>query len=458
MTTSQPIHTTSGARQTAVRDALEPVARAFMERDAVPGMVIGVRHREAEVVLTLGVVDSETRWPTVPGALFRCASITKVFTATTAMSLVDRGMIDLDAPVVTYLPWLVLGDAHATASLTLRQCLSHTSGLWGHIEEDHGPGPDALGAFVRTFGRLPSLAPPGRYWGYANTGFAITGAVIEAASGLSYEDAVQAAVLDPLGMRHTTFSADDLVALPHAIGNERSPGLADPRRARDHHLVRNWNPSGGIWSTASDLLRIGRLLCGAGELDGRGVLSRASLEEMRTPQATGVSWADAWGLGLDIRSIDGVTVLGHGGAFGGFKARLTFVPERDFVIAVLANATEADPAIEHTVRTALRELLGLEGVNPPAVDVSSAELDRCCGRYGSHWFEYLARLTADGGLELVIGRPGQATEPVVRRLIPLGGSRFLVDDPDDYRIVAFLGDGERPDLLSSGALHRRIDA
>jgi CubicO group peptidase (beta-lactamase class C family) len=429
-----------------------------MERDAVPGMVVGVWHREVEEILALGVVDTETRWPTAPDVLFRCASITKVFTATTVMSQVDRGRVDLDAPVITYLPWLILGDADATARLTLRHCLSHTTGLWGHIEEDHGPGLDALGVFVRTFDRLPSLAPPGRYWGYANTGFAIAGSVIEAATGLSYEEAVQTAVLDPLGIRHATFSSADLVALPHAIGHERAPGLADPRRARDHHLVRNWNPSGGIWSTASDLLRLGRLLSGDGELDGQRVLSRESAVEMRTAQATGVSWADAWGLGLDIRSIGGVDVLGHGGAFGGFKSRLTFVPERDFAIVVLANASEADPAIEHVVRTALRELLGLEGANPIEVDVASADLDRCCGRYGSHWFDYLARRTVDGAIELVIGRPDHASEPVVKRLIPIGGRRFLVDDPDDYRIVAFLGDGERPDLLSSGALHRRIDA
>jgi CubicO group peptidase (beta-lactamase class C family) len=132
--------------------------------------------------------------------LFWIGSTTKTFTGTAAMRLVEQGNLDLDARVETYLPEFATSDPSVAPQVTVRQLLNHTPGWLGEDYEDTGPGDDALARYVARMARLHQQTPPGEVFAYNNAAIVLSGHVIEAATGSTYEEAVRELVLDPLGM------------------------------------------------------------------------------------------------------------------------------------------------------------------------------------------------------------------------------------------------------------------
>ena len=191
------------------------------------------------------------------------------------MRLVERGELDLDAALRTYLPHLKLSDADVAARVTMRHLLTHTGGWLGDYFDDVGPGEDALARICSSMSELPQLTPLGDVWSYNNAGFYLAGRVIEVVTGLPYEQAVQELLLDPLGLEQTLFFAEDVMTRRFAVGHDRNNAVARPWPiGRAHH------PAGGLASTVRDLLRYARFHLG----DGEGILTRASLDQMQKIQ------------------------------------------------------------------------------------------------------------------------------------------------------------------------------
>lgn len=195
-----------------------------MARYHVPGVALGVIDGDAAHVAGFGVTSVEDGLPVDGQTPFQIASITKTVVATAVLRLVERGQLELDAPVQRYLPELRLREASSTERLTLAHLLEHTAGFQGDVRDGDfgvrcGAGDDALAQFVGMVAHLPQHALPGERWAYNNAGFCLAGRVTEVVTG--------ELVLEPLGMRRSGFSVAGALAQGVAGGHRVKDGRAE---------------------------------------------------------------------------------------------------------------------------------------------------------------------------------------------------------------------------------------
>lgn len=420
-----------------------------LRRWSVPGLAFGLLRDGAISTHAAGVASLETGFPVLNDTRFQAGSITKIVTTTLVMQLVDEGRAALDAPVVTYLPALRLGDAAATRSLTLRHLLTHTGGFFGDRFEDFGGGEDALARSVATFADLRQYTPPGTHWAYCNLGFQIAGRVAEHLLAAPFETLVRERIFRPLGMDASTFFAEEAISYPVAAGHlTDAEGISAVTHA--WAKARSRNPQGGLLATTGDLLRFARAHLGD-DTDGEiRVISAASAAAMQTPQVAAIQ-APHWGLGWWVDSVDGETVVGHGGVTNGFQAQLTLVPGRHTAFVFLTNGDQGGAAIRSLETWLFAACLGLVRADPPAVDLPEAALRRLAG----HYTGALARCAvqpAPNGLRLLVEKTSpytHQTAPQVQMLAePIGDLRFrFVDGVDQGTLFDFIdgpGGEEQP--------------
>jgi CubicO group peptidase (beta-lactamase class C family) len=322
--------------------------------------------------------------------LFQIASVTKTMTATVIMRLVERGALDLDAPVRRYIPAFRLRDAAAQERATVRHLVTHTGGWLGDCFADFGNGDDALERYVTAMAELEQITPLGEIWHYSNSSFALLGRLIEVATGKTYEEATRELLFVPLGMTRSCFSAGEAithrVAIGHVIVDDK------PTVARPWAFPRATTPVGGIVSTANDLMRYARFHLGDGTTsDGARLLSRESLDLMRTPLAdadldrkVGVSWF--------VRSVGGVRLQYHGGVAIGQQGVLMLAPDRGEAITVQTNSARGGLLHQDVTTWWLRQRLAITVPEPVYI-----ELERT--RYTEYADRYRAELS-DAELEL----------------------------------------------------------
>lgn len=392
----------------------------------VPGIAAAVFHSGELVETATGVGSIATMMPLVPDALFQVGSISKVFATTLAMTLVDEGKLDLDKPVIAYVPDLPLADLDARGTITTRHLLSHSSGLEGDRFANYGRGDDASARAIATFGKLEQWVQPGELFAYCNTGFYLVGRICELLTGQTFEQALQERVLTPWGLEHTVLFAEDAITRPHAVGQNllsREDGLAI---ARPYWNRRHATPAGGVLSTVGDLVRFVRAHMADGELDGRRVLSGESAQAMREEQiAVGpgdATFGSAYGLGWSLKTQDGVQRIGHGGATDGFRALLTAVPAQDFVIALLTNADTGSSAMQEIEAWALEHFLGIPELTPEPITLSEADLDAYTGAFNR--FNQQTALTREGDglrarITLFDEETGEPQGAQTMRLVPV---------------------------------------
>ena len=367
---------------------LVPLAGRIVEamgRLHVPGVAVGVYDAGKEYVAAFGVTSVENPLPVTPDTLFQIGSTTKTVTGTAAMRLVERGTLDLDAPVRTYLPELRLHDDYVTARVTLRHLFTHTGGWEGDFFEDTGWGDDALAKIVSNLADLPQLTPLGALYAYNNAGYYIAGRVLEVVTGKPYERVAREQVLDPLGMSNTFFFPGDVMTRRFVVGHEQREGL--PTVARPWPVARSGNPVGGISSSAHDQLTYARFHLGDGRAaNGERILSAETLRTMQQPHGPGGNDIAALGITWMLRDVAGTRVIRHGGATLGQLSAFQFVPSRDFAITVLTNADRGDTLNSEIVSYAFEHYLGLVRPEEPHLPMTEGELGTYAGRYTTaHW-------------------------------------------------------------------------
>ncbi len=435
--------------------SLTDVVKEELARWNVPGVAVGMIQGSARETHAWGVTSLETGYPLLPESVFRVASITKLFTATLAMTLVDEGKLDLDRPVAEYLPELDLADDEAQRTITVRHLLSHQSGLWGDFSEDHGLGEDALLRAVARFGTVRQVTRTGELWAYCNVGFHLTGAVIQRIAGVPYETAMRERIFAPLGLRRTGFFAHEAIVHSAAVGHEQVAPGADEHRIAGQYYPRNRNPAGGIISCVDDLLSFAALFLDGGMVAGNRVLSEAAIAQMWTPQIIAGNFADAYGIGFALADLGGVRTVGHGGSINGYQSKLTIVPDQGFAFVALSNSGRGSSAIRGIERAMLAERCGIEPAAPEIVTLDAADLGRYAGRYTQP--NTGIAVDVDGpGLVIAVTEVRPATGerlpyPTIP-LRPLGGDRFLVTDGEgaDGKIEFIPGDNGLPRFMRFG--------
>ncbi len=275
---------------------LDTLVRDGMERFHVPGIAVGIWNDGKEELGGWGVTNVDHPLDVDADTLFQIASITKTITATVIMRLVEQRKLDLNAPIRTYIPTFRVKDEGAAARATVKHLVTHTGGWLGDSFRDFGNGNDALQLYVDGMVELEQLTPIGEIWHYSNSSFTVLGRLIEIATGKTYEEATRELLFTPLGMDHSVFTAGEAIVHRTSVGHQIRDEV--PKVVTPWAFPRATTPVGGVVSTVRDLLRYARFhLADGTAADGTRLLSRATLELMRTPQAdadldrkVGIAW------------------------------------------------------------------------------------------------------------------------------------------------------------------------
>ncbi|WP_020661994.1 serine hydrolase domain-containing protein [Amycolatopsis benzoatilytica] len=349
-------------------DELRGLLGDWAREAAVPGVSVGIAYRGEETLLTAGVSSVDTQLPVDDDTLFMIGSTSKTFAATAALVLVEDGVLELDAPIAGYLPELRLSDPVARETVTLRHLLTHSSGFLGDIEVDTGWGDDALARAVRKFDELPQIFPVGEVFSYCNAGFLLAGRLVEAVSGLPYEEFVRTRLLAPLEMTDSFFQPWEVLTRRHAVGHamrEDGPAVA--------HLVglsRSDAPAGGLWSTARDQLKWARF-----QLSGGKVLSDETRKLMQAAQRPAALAIEEVGLSWLRQRHGGTQLVRHGGNVSNLQlSEFQLAPSEDLAVTVLTNSVGGSALGPRIVDWCLEHLAGLPSLeSAPAVAVEPGE-------------------------------------------------------------------------------------
>jgi len=305
----------------------------------------------------LGTADLARGTTASPETPFLWFSVTKLFTATAVMQLVERGRVDLDVSARRWVPSFVVEGGEPT----VRQLLGHTAGLanpipitWIHLAAEPGPELDALvGRLLARHRRL--RFEPGARYAYSNLGYLVLGQLVERVSGERYGQVVKRHVLDALGCAASGF---DPPRAPAATGYTRTfslmravgramldrrffAGTRDGFEAFRPFLV-DGAPYGGLVGTVPDVARFLGAHLGGGCFEGRRILSEASAAAMREPQRDLRGRPLPVGLGWHLGELGGEPFAYHLGGGAGFRSELRMYPRLGCGVAVVANETGFD--------------------------------------------------------------------------------------------------------------------
>ena len=253
----------------------------LVDKYKVPGAALGILRDGAITDMAAGVLSVVTGYRSTPDAIFQIGSISKVWTATLIMQLVDEGKLDLDAPVRDVLPDFAVADEEVSAIVTTRHLLTHTSGIDGDVFDDTGRGDDCITRYVGLLAKVGQNHPLGVTFSYCNSGYVTLGAIIEKLTGTTWDKALAERICKPLGLTATVTLPEEVLLHPNAVGHIGGGDEGPVRQAPIGGLPRSVGPAGLINARAHDVLCFARMhLAGGLTPDGRRVLSAESAEAM----------------------------------------------------------------------------------------------------------------------------------------------------------------------------------
>jgi CubicO group peptidase (beta-lactamase class C family) len=348
---------------------VDATVQSLMSLYDVPGVAVGLI-KDGKIIYTkgYGVRNVQTGQPVTENTIFAIGSVSKSFTALDVAEQVDAGKLNLDAPVITYIPDFKLSDPQATRQLTLRHLLSHTSGVPPFDDWYAAPAKDRK-QVVDDMASVKLTAPPGKVWQYTNQNFVVAGYALEQVMGQSWEDYTRQHVFEPLGLTSASFDVATMqkapdYASPHALdvlnGMQPIPFFTN---------LAPIGPAGSINANVLDMAKYAAFQLGDGTVGGgesTRLVSQQMLDTMHTQQisiggATGTAGqpsaqasgqqtqtttvADApvptnlgYGLAWITEDYHGYKVVGHNGAIDGFTSYVTLVPSAKDGVVLLTNA------------------------------------------------------------------------------------------------------------------------
>lgn len=362
--------------------SLEAAVQGEASRWNVPGMSVAVLHDGVIDTVAVGIASIQIKQPVTPTTIFQIGSISKVFTTTLAMQFVEEGLLDLDEPIIAYIPDLPLADPDVRAAVTLRHIFSHSGGFEGDTFDDYGRGDDATAKAIAVFDKLKQWFAPGELFSYNNNGFVLVALVLETVTSKTFETLMQERVFTPLKLENTVYFAENAITYPHAVGHFLRKREDGPAIARPYSFPRQINAPGGIIATASDLIRFAQMHINGGELDGTRVISEKTATLMQTPFINAWDQHCSFGQGWYITEYPDLKIVQHGGSTMGFRAMLRISPERGFAIALLTNGDSGASAYDSVYEWAVQHYLDFTMPKPSPAAISKKALDSLTGLYG----------------------------------------------------------------------------
>ena len=308
-------------------EAIDRAVRQEVERQAIPGLSLLVMKGGKTVLRTAyGKANIELDVPAVPENVYNAGSITKTFTALTAMSLVEEGKLSLDDTVSKH----VSRAPEGWSAITVRNLLSHTSGIAEYALVE---GLGLIDEYTREtwwekIGPMPLDFVTGKRFAYSNSNYTVLSEIIEKVSGKPYYEAVRERVIEKAGLKSTKFRQTNEIIAMTATGYMK---VGDGMIVSPSEASSSAFGAGGLVTTVDDLAAF-LVAVHAGK-----VVSKETLRAMQTPNRTSDGRKTSYGLGWFVRDVSGSPMVSHGGNTAGYSASMAYFPSQDLTVTLMGN-------------------------------------------------------------------------------------------------------------------------
>jgi serine beta-lactamase-like protein LACTB len=358
-------------RYAAAVAALERFIEHEVARKELPALSIALVDDQTIVwARGFGLADPDRKLPATAETVYRVGSVSKLFTDIAIMQLVERAVLDLDAPVSRYLPDFKPTNASGKA-ITLRHLMAHRSGLVREPPVGHyfDPSNPSLAQTVGSLNATELVYPPETKIKYSNAAIATVGYVLEYTQKEPFAEYLQHAVLDPLGLKKSGFEPSP----------ELTRELAKAYMWTYHGRVfeaptfsLGMAPAGSMYATVNDLGRFLTVLFAGGQGPGGQVLKRTTIEQMWTPQFAKAGEKTGFGIGFMLSERAGCRSIGHSGAIYGFATELAALPDEKLGVAVVASKDCANAVTRHIADISLDQMLAVRKDRRDCTDCAGA--------------------------------------------------------------------------------------
>ena len=356
-------YSSSSDKSLKALEGIEDVINQALKDHNLPGAGVAVVHKGQVVYAKgFGYRDLEARKPMTPNTLFAIGSTTKAMTTTVLGMLVDEGKLEWDKPLRNYLPAFRLSDPIISERITLRDLVTHRTGLPGHNLAWLNNNECTRAELIGRLAHLELNADLRERWQYNNLMFMTAGYLAGQADGGTWEEVVRKRVFEPLGMTRSNFSVtqsqqDDDFAYPYHR-NERIP-------FRKLDVI---GPAGAVNSSINEMTRWLLFNLNDGRVDTLQLINPATLAELQSPQMiTGQSLGHPeisgfnYGMGWFINTYRGHRCVSHGGGIDGFSTALALYPDDDLGVIVFNNGEFGELRISHLIGNCISDrMLGLK--------------------------------------------------------------------------------------------------
>ena len=391
-----------------------------------PGAAVIVA-RDGEVFFRKGqgMANLELDVPIEPDMVFRLGSITKQFTAVAILMLAEKGKLGLDETISKFLPDYPTHDY----LITVRHLLTHTSGIKSYTSMPEWPPlwrkDFTVQELIDFFKYQPMEFAPGKRWAYNNSGYILLGAIIEKASGQTYEQFVQENIFEPLGMKQSYYDNPSRIIHRRVAGYDKS---AEGFTNAAYLSMTQPYAAGALASTVDDLVLWDSALY------TERFLKQATLKQAHNSHLLTDGSSTAYGYGWEISEYAGHRLIEHGGGIHGFRTRAIRMPNDRIFVAVLSNNGGTDPGFLAFKIAAL--MIGEPYNEPTPVELQPEVLALYEGFYEFNAPEKIHITCQNNQLFFQYGEG-----PLVE-LVPLSPNEFFFKDMSLNRLL-FVSDADK---------------
>ena len=439
----------STENQTTGVTNLQLMLENAIQRHHVAGASLAVFQNGKLTTAAAGVANAATGIEMTSDTLLHAHSITKVFTVTLIMQLVDEGLLELDDPVLRYLPDLKLKDSKALERITVKMLLNHTSGIDSDMLPEYGHDGETIEKAIFRFSELDQIHEPGADCSYSNGALVIAGYLAQRISGKSWYDLVKEKIFVPLDMENSAVLPEAALLQRCSVGHYFNPSTGNIKRSEAAFMPLSFSPSGSsLMLSAGDLITFARMHINDGVAqNGNRVLSEQSAKAMRKITVNNPPLHNVNGVGLGWLVFNN-DVVGHSGGGAGNVSMLYVYPEKKFALAILVNTNNGATLIKGLTKPLIKEIADIplygdyddlcQGEKDVVVDAK-----RYVGIYENVSTRYKITVRP-GGLGLSVQgkfkmNDGSPTTPSsVVPLFPIGTDHFLlspVGDSSSFQIA-----------------------
>ena len=427
---------TSATAEQDLASRIDASIAPYFKADAPGATVIVVKDGKSVLRKAYGMADTAKGVSMRPEMALRLGSITKQFTSTAILMLLDEGKLSLDDDITKHLP-----DYPAKGKkITIEHLLTHTSGIVSYTSKPNYVATMAkdltVAQMIDGFKNDPLEFEPGTKFNYNNSGYFLLGAIIEKVSGLTYANFLEQRIFTPLGMKDTAYEGARRSSAPRAAGysaQEQGFAPAQPLSMSQPYAA------GSLVSTVDDLAKWDAAIS-AGKL-----LKPASWKLAFTPYKLSPEKSTDYGYGWSVGTLQGTPVVDHGGGINGFRTYALRLPEQKIFVAVLANADSGNANPEMLAKKAAALAMGKPFVEPKEIALDAKSIDAFTGTYDIDGKEKRTFTSRDGKLMMARGdRSPVALAPYAKNGFFLPGTlaRFEFGRDDAGKVTHVMVDNQ----------------